>query len=83
MLKIGDQVTFYSPGSKNEHESWTRGKIVQTLARKSVAAVHRVKLDAFKWDREAPWGFYDGVSECLGLEYDGNPELEWIGSYDR
>lgn len=85
MLKIGDVVTFYDPGSKREHESWSRGKIVRTLIRHTSGspAVHVVKIDGFKWDKEADWGPYDGVPECIGRERDGNPELEFIDTWPR
>jgi hypothetical protein len=85
MLKIGDTVTFYDPGSRREHESWQRGIIRQTIARdrKGRHAVHVVALNAHKWDRDSPWGSYDGVPEVLGRETNGSPELEWIDTWPR
>lgn len=85
MLNIGDEVTFYDPGSQREHESWTRGKIVRTLARHKSGspAVHVVKIDGFKWDNAALWGPYDGVPEVLGREHNGNSELEFIDTWPK
>ena len=82
MLKIGDIVTFHDLGSREEHESWARGIIRETIARSRDGrhAVHIVAINAFKWDFDAPWGPYDGVPEVLGRETDGISELEWIDS---
>ncbi len=85
MLTIGDTVTMYDPGSKREHESWTRGKIRETLARHRTlkAAVHVVTIDGLKWDKDAPWGPYDGVPEVIARENNGSSELEFIDTWPR
>jgi hypothetical protein len=81
MLRAGDVVTFHNPGNKREHESWQCGVIVKTIARYVGIgkALHVVRLDAHKWDAEAPWGPYDGVPEVIGREVNGRTELEWVG----
>jgi hypothetical protein len=80
MLKVGDTVTFYNPGTLGEHESWNRGVIRQTVIRnpRKWLALHVVTLNAHKWDYLDEWGPYDGVPEVLGRETDGNPELEFL-----
>jgi hypothetical protein len=85
MLAIGDTVTFYDPGTNREHESWQRGTIRETIARNPTGrqAVHVVRINAHKWDRDAPWGPYDGVPEVIGRETDGNSELVWIDQWPR
>ena len=57
-LKLGTTVTMHSPGTIDEHESWTRGVIRETLAvsKDGTYALHVVRNDAFKWDLDAPWG---------------------------
>lgn len=81
MLKIGTTVTIYDPGSKREHESWTRGIIIQTLAgnRNCSHPVHVVRINGMKWDKNAPWGAYDGVPEVMAREHNGSTELGWEG----
>ena len=85
MLKTGDMVTLYDPGSADEHESWMRGRIRATLSscRLQPTAVHILSINGFKWDRDAPWGPYDGVPECIARETDGSSELEWIDTWPR
>jgi hypothetical protein len=83
MLKVGDTVTFYDPGSVREHESWQRGTIRKTLVQAGATAIHIVTINAHKWDLEAPWGLYDGVPELLGRETDGNPDLEFLDTWPR
>lgn len=84
-LTLGDTVTFYNPGDSREHESWTRGVIRATTAchKDGAYAVHIVRINGFKWDREAEWSMYDGVPECLGREVNGKTELEFIDTWPR
>ena len=70
----GDTVTMYDPGSKRDHESWTRGVIRETLPDKLMGvgrAVHVIAINGFKWDRGAAWGPYDGVPEVIACEAGG------------
>jgi hypothetical protein len=85
MRKVGDVMVLYNPGSRVEHESWTRGTIRETIARHRSGshALHVVRQDAFKWDRDAPWGLYDGVPEVLVRETEGEPELEFVDTWPR
>jgi len=79
-LAIGSEVTFYDPGSRKEHESWQHGRIVETLELRAefasgvvtAARVHIVAIDGHKWEREAPWGPYDGLPFSIGSEVDGS-----------
>ena len=83
-MTIGDTVTTYDPGSKREHESWTRGVIRETLPKLYFGhPVHIVTINGFKWDRDAPWGPSDGVPEMLVYEKHGlEPgEVEWLDTY--
>jgi hypothetical protein len=88
-LKIGDFVTCYSPGSRTEHESWTGGEIIDTIARHASGspALHIVRVTGFKWDLFAPWRPYDGVpyydlpftwAYYLGRESHGSNQLEFV-----
>jgi Mlc titration factor MtfA (ptsG expression regulator) len=83
---IGDEVTFHNPGSAEEHESWTRGRIVRTLKRSQQGydrySFHLVKCDAHKWDADAPWGDYDGVPLVVGQDKNGAAELDFLGRWE-
>jgi hypothetical protein len=85
MLKIGDTVTMYSPGSEREHESWARGTIRRTYARSQSGrfSLHIVTINSFKWNRWAPWGPYEWFPEVLGREVDGSNKLEFVDTWPR
>jgi hypothetical protein len=81
-MTLGDEVVIHDPGDCREHESWTRGTIVETVAGTGSYALHArhvVKVTGFKWDTDAPWGPYDGVPEVLVRETKGRPGVEWVG----
>lgn len=80
-LKPGDTVISYNPGDRREHESWTRGVIIETLTSSAHCAVHLVKIDGFKWDALAPFGAHDGNPEMIVRERPfGNSNVEFLES---
>jgi hypothetical protein len=82
-MKIGDTVTLYDPGSRNEHESWIRGTIREIIAPLQTGShpLYIVTINAFKWRKDAPWGEYDGIPEVLARETDMPYELEWFDTW--
>ena len=83
LRKVGDLVTVRCPASENEPTTWTRGRIVQTIARDSSHAVHVIAVQNFKWSAGDAWGPYTGVPQEIARETFGFEELEWIDTWPR